>query len=116
MEYGQLVPINELQNIELNEEVHSLVQAALRQATQAVASISELRITGHPYLGRIPESIIESTSLLSVNAMLQASEARCTRAAPPEPIDVTNDSNGRLIYRCRHSPPHEWNLDGNKIP
>lgn len=47
-------------------------------------------------------------AMLAVDAVLASMKARCRRRAPPEPIEITTDSGGALIYRCSHKPAHTW--------
>ena len=53
--------------------------------------------------------------IAAMNPALFASKATCQIAAPPAAVDVTTDSSGELIIRCRHAPCHEWGLDGKKL-
>jgi hypothetical protein len=55
-------------------------------------------------------------ALQSVNALLGAVSAKCNLATPPEDIEVTQNKSGALIYRCYHSPAHEWSWDGQQLP
>ncbi len=58
-----------------------------------------------------------ASSVHSFNLLMTAAETICQRSAsqPDAEIDLVTDANGRLIYRCRHDPSHEWDLDGNVI-
>jgi len=49
-------------------------------------------------------------SLGTVNALLAAMAGRCERSAPPADIEMTTDSQGDLIYRCKHKSPHTWKV------
>jgi hypothetical protein len=55
------------------------------------------------------------SAIHTVNSLLAASSAKCSRAAPPADIDLVTDSSGDLIYRCQHKSPHSWKLDGDPI-
>jgi hypothetical protein len=55
-----------------------------------------------------------SSSLLTANSLLNMTSTKCTLKHPPEDIDVKVDSSGDLVYRCYHSPCHEWDLNGSK--
>jgi hypothetical protein len=46
------------------------------------------------------------------NMLLVDAAATCDLAAPPEQIELRPGSSGNLVYRCRHTPPHEWTKDG----
>lgn len=61
-------------------------------------------------------NLVGMSAIQSVNAMLSAASVKCHLAAPPEDIDVRLDGSGRLVYRCYHSPAHEWDLAGNPRP
>jgi hypothetical protein len=51
-----------------------------------------------------------------VNQLLAASGATCRLRLPQAQVDaVTDAASGNLIYKCRHSAPHEWDLDGKRI-
>lgn len=50
----------------------------------------------------------------SVNALLSAVSAKCTLDAPPEEIELRTKGT-KLIYRCYHNPPHEFDLSGNPL-
>lgn len=55
-------------------------------------------------------SVALDASLGTVNALLAAMAARCERSAPPADIEMTTDSQGDLIYRCKHKSPHTWKV------
>jgi hypothetical protein len=62
-----------------------------------------------------PLSIAAAASLRSFSALVTAAVAKCNLANPPEDIDTKVDgATGDLIYRCYHSPAHEWDLNGIK--
>lgn len=54
-------------------------------------------------------------SLQSVRSLVAATGAKCNLAPPDEDIDVKVGSNGNMIYRCQHSPCHEWDLNGKRL-
>lgn len=55
------------------------------------------------------------SAMLTVNAILAAAAAQCTRTKPAADIEIQTASDGRLIYRCQHSNSHSWELDGTVI-
>lgn len=55
-------------------------------------------------------------SMRLFSALVAATLPQCNLAAPPEDIEPKVDVSGDLIYRCYHTPPHEWNLNGQKRP
>jgi hypothetical protein len=61
-------------------------------------------------------NLASSSALQTVSALLAVASAKCHLSTPPEDIDMKLNSSGRLIYRCYHTPPHEWDLIGNPIP
>ena len=61
-------------------------------------------------------AIATTTALQSVNSLLSAGSVMCHLANPPEDIDVKMNREGSLIYRCYHSPAHEWDLNGHRLP
>lgn len=116
MDDDEIVGLSEIEGVKVNVEVFALVQVALLRSVQAAMNVLNIRtkaIVGHV---EVPTSMIQSATLLSINMMIHASGAQCTLDAPPEAINMTNNSSGQLIYRCEHSPPHEWNTSGNQLP
>lgn len=57
-----------------------------------------------------------SSAVQSVSALLSAGSVQCNRKIPPADIEMKVDGSGRLIYRCYHTPPHEWDLSGSPLP
>lgn len=57
-----------------------------------------------------------SGALQSVNALMASLAVKCNRVPPPEDIDMKMTAGGTIIYRCYHSPAHEWDLSGNPRP
>jgi hypothetical protein len=55
-------------------------------------------------------------AIQTTNALLALAAASCTRALPAADVEMETDaSDGRLVYRCRHTNPHRWELDGTVI-
>jgi len=65
---------------------------------------------------RVGIGIALQSAVQSVSALLSAASVSCNRAAPPADIEMKVDASGRLIYRCYHSPAHEWDLTGSPLP
>jgi hypothetical protein len=61
-------------------------------------------------------SLAVSASIQTVTALLSTTSVKCHLKDPPADIEMKLDSTGKLIYRCFHSPAHEWDLVGNKQP
>lgn len=55
------------------------------------------------------------SAIQMANALMTAASAQCDLAAPPKDIELRPGSSGGLVYRCYHSPAHEWTLDGTRI-
>jgi len=56
-----------------------------------------------------------AASIASVNALMAAASAQCSIGGSPVAIDMVVEGSD-LIYRCRHSSPHRWRLDGKTLP
>ena len=41
--------------------------------------------------------------------------AQCNQGPEDAPIDLVVGPKGDLIYRCRHNPCHDWELDGTAM-
>jgi hypothetical protein len=54
-------------------------------------------------------------AMQSVSALLSAASVKCNLKAPPAEIEMKVNSDDRLIYRCSHSPAHEWDLTGRPL-
>jgi hypothetical protein len=53
-----------------------------------------------------------ASTLQASNSLMTALATRCSLANPPKDIDVRQNEQGDLVYRCYHSPVHEWDLSG----
>lgn len=65
---------------------------------------------------RVGIGIALQSAVQSVSALLSVASVSCNRAAPPADIEMKVNASGRLIYRCYHSPAHEWDLTGLPLP
>lgn len=110
----EIVGLGKLEGVVVKTGIFEPIQGAFVQSVQAVLGLLDVSARGIPGGHLLPMSMIESAALLSINTMLSASSAQCTLAAPAEAINMTNNSTGRLVYRCAHSPPHEWDLGGTR--
>ena len=50
-----------------------------------------------------------------LNTLLMALAAECNLQPPAEPIQMTVGNNGQLIFRCAHTPCHEWDMAGKRL-
>ena len=57
-----------------------------------------------------------AASVQCVSALLSAASVQCNQATPPADIEMKVNASGRLLYRCYHTPPHEWDLSGLPLP
>lgn len=112
MEEKRIINLADFEGIEVNNRNLGLISGALNSTANAIVKLADVQTE---LLGITSISVLRSTALLSVNSMMDASQARCTRDTPPEPIGMTTNATGDLILRCEHSPPHEWRLDGTQI-
>jgi hypothetical protein len=53
-----------------------------------------------------------SAALQTANALLSTVAFQCTLVNPPADTQAQLDGTGVVIYRCYHSPAHEWDLNG----
>jgi hypothetical protein len=61
-------------------------------------------------------SMALSASTQAVNALLSVAAVQCHLSQPPQEVEVKLNASGNLIYRCYHTPPHEWDLTGRRLP
>ena len=90
--------------------------AVLKTLKTSVLAAAELIDKGGTSPEQSPIAIAASAALQSVTALVAAVGAKCNLAAPAEEIEAMVSENGDLVYRCHHRPPHEWNLNGKKLP
>lgn len=91
-------------------------ELTLRLLRASLPVASELALKAAISGGFGPVSIAAMSAIQTVTALFAAASPRCNLAVPAEDIDPKVDNNGNLIYRCRHSPAHEWDFSGKKIP
>lgn len=63
-----------------------------------------------------PLGVAASAALQSVSALMSVAAPRCNLASPPKEIEVKVNGQGDMVYRCLHSPAHEWDLSGYMRP
>jgi hypothetical protein len=108
----EIKKIDEIKDIDLlpeksNQETVDLLNSAI----QVAATIIAIQPLVNPII-----SMAAKASMQTITALLVATSAKCNLATPPEDIDVKIDGSGKMIYRCYHTPAHEWDLSGNRIP
>lgn len=98
---------------ESDNRLITITDQAIGVAENLVLSqeIQELPLPPKVGIGIALQSVVQS-----VSALLSVASVRCNRAAPPADIEMKVEASGRLIYRCYHSPPHEWDLTGKPLP
>lgn len=96
-----------------NDRLITITDQAIGVAENLVLSQGLQEYTLPPKLGI---GIALQSSVQSVSALLSAASVSCNLAAPPADIEMKVDASGRLIYRCYHSPAHEWDLTGQSLP
>jgi hypothetical protein len=107
----EIKKIDEIGDINLLPEKSSQETIdVLNNAIQFTATIIALQPLITPLI-----SMAVKASMQTVSALLVATSAKCNLATPPEDIDVKLDGSGKMIYRCYHTPAHEWDLSGNKL-
>jgi hypothetical protein len=52
--------------------------------------------------------------LPEANTVLRTLNATCSRTEPAVAVELGMDGGGAFVYRCKHSPSHEWQVDGGK--
>lgn len=112
-----VVSIDKIANLDLGvtgparDKFVSLIGSALGVAVD-VLGVDVVDLPG----GASLISFAGTAALQSVNALLTAASVKCHLTPPPEDIAVKLTGTGRLVYRCYHSPAHEWDLTGNPLP
>jgi hypothetical protein len=108
MEHMANKPITQIEGISAGEELG----AALKFGADLASSLHQLLPdSANPALHRATLM----SAIQTLNLMIAASNAQCTRAAPPADIDITLNEQGDLIYRCQHKQPHKWDMQGHRI-
>lgn len=107
--------IDEFPNVVLERtDLVREIMIAAREAEDALEEVS--KPAANPDFPRFPRFPDVGGAVERVNALLATSSARC-RQNPPPPADIemVTDETGRLVYRCQHTTPHSWKLDGTPI-
>ena len=56
-----------------------------------------------------------SSATETVTALMSAALTKRFLSLPPEDVFATQNSSGDLIYRCYHTPDHEWDFTGKLL-
>jgi hypothetical protein len=107
-----IAPVDTIPHVEV-EATGEYRAETVRLIAVAIGLASD--ILGFTTVGNVV-SIAGSAAIQSVNALLSAASAKCHLTMPPEDISVQLTSGGRIVYRCYHSPAHEWDLTGKRLP
>ena len=100
-----MVGISHFEGIRIDLSLTSIVDASLAVADSLTKAFpGEGGIAIHRTVSRL--ALVAAMS--ATNAVFTMASAVCTMGSKPADIGVTTDSNGNLILRCGHSPPHEW--------
>ena len=88
-----------------------------RYATALTSGLDQLVALGAMSESDRPQRMAFASSLHSFNILMSAASTICQRdpIQGNADIDLISDGSGKLIYRCHHSPAHEWDLDGNIV-
>lgn len=104
----------EIKNIDSFEGIDAAYKPALTALMKSVELASSMLGSAPSFAPLEFRRIALSAAVHTVNTMLAASSAKCNLASPPEDIDMIADSDGTLVYRCRHATPHKWKLSGDR--
>jgi hypothetical protein len=86
--------------------------------SDALASgLKQLQTLSRLESGDLLQKVAIASSVHSFNILMTAAATVCQRSATEgdAEIDLISNSSGELIYRCKHDPSHEWDLDGHVI-
>jgi hypothetical protein len=121
MQNAHVARIDEIEGIDI--DASPAFQERLVGLVKEAASLAAALSNGKPEYGMeagLPKTVnieLAITNLVeTVNALLAEALAQCHLSTPPEDIEMKLNEAGRLIYRCYHTPPHEWDLGGNPLP
>ena len=115
MEQEPVRDLNEITGVTLQSPwtPEQTIVLSLLKATLPAASELAFRAVNASALS--PFAIAASAALHSIVSLVAVAAPQCNLNSPPEDIDVRIDGSGKMIYRCRHSLPHEWDLSGNLL-
>ncbi len=116
MEQEPVKDLNEIKGVTLQGLPTPEQTIVLRLLKATLPAASELAFKAVNASALSPFAIAASAALHSIVSLVAAAAPKCNLNSPPEDIDVRIDSRGKMIYRCRHSQPHEWALSGNRLP
>lgn len=110
--------ISDISNGVVGEEGAKLVRL-LSSAILLVVGLVPAESAVGTAIGRVSArslGLAASAAVQAVNALMAAAGFKCNLALPPEDVDMKVADDGAVVYRCYHSPAHEWDLSGNRRP
>ena len=84
-----------------------LLQAAMPIAIELILKATNEKVYS-------PLGMAALSAFQSVTALMSAVAPRCNLENPPKDIEAKVDGTGDMVYRCLHTPPHEWDLSGKR--
>lgn len=111
----EFMALNEMEDVEVGSD-SPLQLASIQLLKQSLPVTEELLRLAVGVSLLHPLSAAALTAFNTVSSLVTLAAPMCTRDRPSKEIDVKVNGNGDMIYRCRHSPAHEWRLSGEQIP
>ncbi len=105
IEILQIANLDQIEGVEVDSVYFDKLRPVLINTVSSLASLAATPI-GIPIAGAF---------FTAAASLISSSKASCTRRVPHADINITTDSNGDLILRCEHHPPHEWDRNGNQM-
>lgn len=112
---SQIKALDEINNITLegNPDHRSASVRLLKESLPMAEELLKMAVGVSPLS---PISAAAVTAFKTISSLVTSADPKCNLAVPSKEIEVTVNGNGDMIYRCLHSPAHEWDLSGRKIP
>ena len=111
----QVKSLGEIKGVTL-EGVKAEQDLVLRLLKVTLPAASELAVKAAGFSALSPLAIAANAALHSITSLVAAAAPKCNLDSPAEEIDVRVGRKGNIIFRCRHSSPHEWDLRGKRLP
>ncbi len=107
--------LDEIKNITLegNPDHRTASVRLLKESLPVAEELIKLAVGVSPLN---PISAAALTAFKTISSLVTSADPKCNLAIPSKEIEVTVNNNGDMVYRCLHSPAHEWDLSGRKIP
>jgi hypothetical protein len=111
---SQIKALDEIKNITLegNPDHRSTSVRLLKESLPMTEELLKLAIGVSPLN---PLSMAAMTAFRTISSLVTSAAPVCNLDAPSKDIEVKVKDNGDMVYRCLHSPAHEWDLSGRKI-